>query len=111
MPVEYLDAACKCDACGKPFRVEVEAATKLTPYLDQDLETIVRDNLVAGNARAYTLGIRGKHTLDRFDLDYQATLQGGYILCDVCSRKCDDAPIEGALSKEQVEDILGLVQL
>ena len=41
-------------------------------------------------------------------LSYQATVQADLLLCDVCSRKCDDLPIEGDLTLAQVHEALGV---
>jgi hypothetical protein len=52
--------------------------------------------------------VRGKATVDRLSLSYQPTIQGDLLLCDECSKRCDDLPIEGALTREQVEKVLDL---
>jgi hypothetical protein len=52
--------------------------------------------------------VRGKATVDRMSLSYQATIQADLTLCDICSRKCDDLPIEGNLTRAQVNRALGL---
>lgn len=35
-------------------------------------------------------------------------MQAGLMLCDVCSKKCDLLPIEGELTRAQVNEALGL---
>jgi hypothetical protein len=35
-------------------------------------------------------------------------VQADLLLCDICSKKCDDLPIEGALTRRQVNQALGL---
>lgn len=32
------------------------------------------------------------------------------MLCDVCSKKCDDLPIERNLTRAEVNDVLGIPQ-
>lgn len=106
MSVERIDALCCCEGCGKRFGVELDIAEELAEY--PDFEELVRDTIRGGMAACYTWGVRGKATVDRFQLSYQATIQGGFLLCDLCSKKCDDLPIEGALTEDQVKKALGM---
>jgi hypothetical protein len=41
-------------------------------------------------------------------LDGQPSIQGDLLLCDRCTKICDDLPIEGALTRAQVEKALDL---
>ena len=108
MPVVRIDALCVCEGCDKRFGVELELAEDLKDGEYADFEELARDTIRGGQCNCYTWGVRGKATVDRMSLDYQATIQGDLMLCDVCSRKCDDLPIEGALTVEQVRTTLGL---
>lgn len=106
MSVVRIDALCECEGCGKRFGVEIDIATDLDDnYLD--FEDMVRDTINGGTA-GYTWGVRGKATVDRLPLTYQPTIQGDLMLCDICSKKCDDLPIEGNLTRAQVNRALGL---
>jgi hypothetical protein len=106
MPVVRIDALCECEGCQKRFGVEVEIASVLKDF--DDFEALVREEIRNGNANCYTWGVRGRQTVDRMALSYQATIQADLMLCDVCSKKCDDLPIEGNLTLEQVHQaILG----
>ena len=106
MGVVRLDVLCMCEGCAERFGVELDLATELDDYLD--VEEWTRDTILGGNATCYKWGVRGKHTVDRMPLTYQATIQGGLMLCDVCSKKCDDLPTEGGLTRAQVYHVLGL---
>jgi hypothetical protein len=108
MTVVRIDALCECEGCGKRFGVEVDVAEDLKDGDNADFEALVRDTIMGGNATCYPWGVRGKATVDRFSLCYQATIQADLMLCDHCSRKCDDVPIEGALTRAQVNKALGL---
>jgi hypothetical protein len=108
MTVVRIDALCECEGCGKRFGVEVDIAEALKDGDNADFEALVRDTIMGGQATCYTWGVRGKATVDRMSLSYQATIQAELMLCDICSRKCDDLPIEGALTLEQVNKALGL---
>lgn len=107
MGVVRVDVLCMCDGCAERFGVEVERAATLLDY--DDFDALVAETIRDGTA-GYKWGVRGKATVDRMPLAYQPTIQGGMMLCDACSKKCDDAPIEGALTKEQVLKVLGLPQ-
>lgn len=108
MPVVRVDALCECDGCQKRFGVEIELAEDLKGGEYPDFEALVRDTICGGNTTHYVWGVRGKMTVDRLPLSYQPTIQAGLMLCDVCSRKCDEEPIEGALTRAQVNKALGL---
>jgi hypothetical protein len=107
MPVVRIDALCSCDGCGKRFGVELELAEDLDGSCD-DFESLVRETVRGGQGLCYTWGVRGKATVDRMALSYQVTVQADLLLCDVCSKKCDDLLIEGALTRVQVNEALGL---
>ena len=109
MPAVRIDALCACEGCDKRFGVELELAADLKEDGSfSDFESMVRDTILGGQANCYTWGVRGKATVDRLSLDRHPTIQGGYMLCDICTKKCDDLPIEGDLTKKQVEKTLGL---
>jgi hypothetical protein len=108
MPVVRMDALCCCEGCGKRFGVEIDIAEELKDGFNPDFESLVRETIRGGQATCYTWGVRGKATVDRMSLSYQATIQADLMLCDVCSRKCDDLPIEGNLTLPQVNKALGL---
>ena len=108
MAAVRIDALCACEGCGKRFGVELELAQDLKDGEYTDFEALVRDTIRSGLGNCYVWGVRGKSTVDRMSLSYHVTIQGEYMLCDICSKKCDDLPIEGNLTKEQVEQTLGL---
>lgn len=104
MAVVRVDALCECDGCQKRFGVELELVWQTSNGFDY----MVREEVRSGQGTYYTWGVRGKATVDRFPLSHQPTIQGGFLLCDVCSKKCDDLPIKGDLTREQVLATLGL---
>ena len=106
MPVVRMDALCECEACSKRFGIEIELATETSEF--EDFEDIVRAAIKEGNTTHYVWGVRGKATVDRLPLPYRPTIQGDLMLCDRCSKICDDLPIEGALTRAQVEKALDL---
>jgi hypothetical protein len=108
MPVVRIDALCQCEACDKRFGVELELAEPLKGGEYEDFEAFVRDTINGGNATVYTWGVRGKATVDRLSLSGQPTIQADLMLCDRCTKLCDDLPIEGALTRAQVEKALNL---
>ena len=108
MGVVRLDVLCMCDGCAERFGVELEIATDLKGGDYADVEEWTRDTIRGGNATCYKWGVRGKHTVDRLPLTYSTTIQGGLMLCDACSKKCDELPIEGDLTLAQVNRVLGL---
>lgn len=111
MSVVRIDALCECEGCGKRFGVECDIGYDLMDAVGdaiyKDFEELVRDTIRGGTA-GYTWGVRGKATVDRLPLTYQPTIQAGLMLCDICSKKCDDLPIEGNLTRAQVNRALGL---
>jgi hypothetical protein len=108
MPVVRIDALCQCEACSKRFGVELEVAQDLKDGVYEDFEALVRDTIRCGNATVYTWGVRGKTTVDRIGLSGQPTIQADLMLCDTCTKICDAVPIEGNLTREQVETALNL---
>lgn len=105
MGVVRVDALCECDGCQKRFGVEIP--------LDRDVDAATFDYMVSEEVRSgqgtyYTWGVRGKSTVDRMSLSSKPTIQGGFLLCDVCSEKCDALPIEEDLTRAQVLRALGL---
>lgn len=106
MPVVRIDALCRCEGCDKRFGVEIELAADIGNV--DDFEELVREEIRGGNATSYTWGVRGKMTVDRLPLSCQPTIQADLMLCDRCSKLCDDLPIEGALTRAQVEKALNL---
>lgn len=99
MAVVRIDCLCECEGCQKLFGVELPLTAKVTDW-DEAVKKEVRE----GEAICYKWGVRGKATVDRMALDYYVTVQGGLLLCDDCSQKCDE--VEGDLTQEQVEKIL-----
>ena len=108
MPVVRIDALCECEGCGKRFGIEVDIGRNLNNEVFPDLESLVREEIRNGLNAGYTWGVRGKATVDRLSLSYSVTIQAELMLCDVCSRKCDDVPIDDNLTREQVNEALGL---
>jgi hypothetical protein len=108
MAVVRVDALCQCEGCDKRFGVELELADDFKG----DFEEMTRERIRNGDGTYYVLGVRGKHTVDRFPLGYWPTIQGGLMLCDECSRKCDDVPKREteALTKAEVLKALQLVE-
>lgn len=104
MAVVRVDALCECDGCRKRFGVEVEINWQTINGFDY----MVREEVRSGQGTYYTWGVRGKHTVDRLPLSHHPTVQGGLLLCDVCSEKCDALPVEGDLTKKQVLAALSL---
>lgn len=106
MSVVRIDALCECEGCGKRFGVEIDIAEDLG-FQCTDFEALVRDTIRGGTA-GYIWGVRGRATVDRLPLTYRPTIQADLLLCDICSKKCDDLPIEGNLARAQVNRALGL---
>ena len=106
MGVVRIDVLCMCAGCAERFGVEVERAATLSDY--EDFDALVSEAIRSGDATSFKWGVRGKATVDRLPLTYQPTIQAGLMLCDVCSKKCDDLPIEGDLTRAQVNRALGL---
>jgi len=113
MPLVRVDALLACDGCSKRFGIEIDTAFDFAPCgVTHDLEYAVRETIMGGGIGAvgYTWGVRGTKTVDRFPLSGFPTIQGDYLLCDECTRKCDDLPIEEPLTKAEVEKVLGINQ-
>lgn len=110
MPIVRIDALCECEGCQKRFGIELDMGESLLAGEYVDFDDMVRETIRGGNTTHYTWGVRGKQTVDRLPLSYQPTIQAGLMLCDVCSKKCDELPTEGALTREQIEEALGLFQ-
>lgn len=106
MGVVRVDVLCMCDGCAERFGVEVERVETLRDY--EDFDALVKDTVLGGAATCFKWGVRGKATVDRMPLSYHVTIQADLLLCDVCSKKCDDLPIEGNLTSAQVNKVLGL---
>lgn len=106
MAVVRIDALCECDGCQKRFGVELELAEEVSDFLD--FQEIVEETVRGGQCNCYTWGVRGKATIDRMSLSYQVTVQANLLLCDECSRRCDALPIDGDLTRAQVNEALGL---
>jgi hypothetical protein len=110
MPVVRIDALCCCEGCSKRFGVELELATNLqeNPDIFPDFEALAREAIRGGQSNCYVWGVRGKATVDRLPLTCNPTIQGDFMLCDLCTTKCDNLPIKGNLTKEQVMAVLGM---
>lgn len=108
MSAVRIDALCECEGCGKRFGIELDLGEDLRDGEYKDFEALVRDTIRGGSCVSYIWGVRGKATIDRMSLSYQPTIQADLMLCDVCSKKCDDLPIEGALTRDQVNEALGI---
>lgn len=108
MPVVRIDALCQCEGCGKRFGVELELAEDLKDGGHADFEALVRETIRGGLGPFYSWAVRGKQTVDRVALSYVPTIQADLMLCDICSKRCDAVPIEENLTREQVNDALGL---
>ncbi len=108
MPVVRIDALCQCEGCSKRFGIELELAEDLKDGEHADFEALVRDTINGGNTTSYTWGVRGKATVDRHPLTGPPTIQGDLMLCDRCTKICDALPIDGALTRAQVEKALDL---
>ncbi len=106
MGVVRIDALCMCDGCAKRFGIEIEVAEVLKDH--EDFEHLARETIRGGQLTSYTWGVRGKQTVERFPLSCHPTIQGGYMLCDVCTKTCDDLPGDHNLTRIEVEKTLGL---
>jgi hypothetical protein len=104
--VQRIDILCECQGCQKRFGVEIETSCGLSNY--KDFDAVVRDYVLGGDATCYTWGVRGKQTVDRFGLSGSPSIQADLLLCDVCTKKCDDLSIEENLTRKQVNEALGL---
>lgn len=101
MGVVRIDALCMCEGCAKRFGIAIDLSEELEDYLD--FEELARETIRGGQFDAYTW------TVERYPLACLPTIQGDYMLCDVCSKTCDDLPIERNLTRREVERALGLM--
>lgn len=108
MTVKRVDALCECEGCGKRFGIELDIGRDLGNEIFPDFDAIAREEIRSGHTAGYTWGVRGKATVERFPLSGSVTIQAGLMLCDVCTRKCDDLPIERNLTLAEVNGALGL---
>lgn len=108
MPAVRIDALCQCEGCGKRFGIELDLGRNLNNELFPDFEALVREEIRNGLSPGYTWGVRGKATVDRLSLSGSVTIQAELMLCDVCTRKCDDLPIERNLTRDEVNEVLGI---
>jgi hypothetical protein len=113
MPIARIDILCECENphCAKRFGVELDTGTFLIvkpqrDFLGDVVEGMVHEAIRAGNGTYYTWAVRGKATVDRTSLSGSPSIQGGLMLCDECTKKCDAVPVEGNLTKDQVERAL-----
>ena len=107
MSVVRVDALCECDGCQKRFGVELDLNSKMNETFP-DFESLAREEILGGQANYYVWGVRGKATVDRLSLKGFPTIQGGLMLCDDCTKKCDALPIERDLTLYEVQAALGL---
>jgi hypothetical protein len=110
MSVVRMDALCECDGCQKRFGVEIDIGFNFGNSVYADFDDLARDTIRGGQANYYTWGVRGKATVDRLSLSGFPSIQADLMLCDECTRKCDDLPVEGNLTLAQVHQALGIVQ-
>jgi hypothetical protein len=108
MSVVRVDALCQCEGCGKRFGIEVDIGRDLNNEALPDFEALVREEIRNGLSPGFVWGVRGKATVDRLPVSYSVTIQADLMLCDICSRKCDDLPIERNLTLAEVNEVLGL---
>lgn len=104
MSVVRVDILCECDGCQKRFGIEADIGRDLDW---PDFEALAREELLNGR-EGYTWGVRGKSTVERFPLTGWPTVQADLMLCDECTRKCDDLPIDRDLTRAEVNQALGL---
>lgn len=108
MPAVRIDALCQCDGCSKRFGVELDLGEKLKGGFSEDFEMLVREAIRGGQTNFYTWGVRGKNTVDRISLSGFPTIQADLMLCDRCTKLCDDLPIDRDLTRTEVEKALNL---
>lgn len=108
MTVVRVDALCECEGCGKRFGIELDIGRDLTNEIFPDFDALAREEIRNGLNEGYTWGIRGKTTVDRFALSGSVTIQAELMLCDICTRKCDDVPVDRNLTLSEVNEALGL---
>jgi len=100
MPIARIDTLCECDGCGKRFGIELDIT--YSPSEFDSFEELVKETVTECFAFCYSWAIRGKETVERFPLDYSVTIQAEMLLCDECSRKCDEFDVVGELTLDQV---------
>lgn len=110
MPAVRIDALCQCEGCGKRFGIELDLGRNLTNEHFPDFDSLAREEIRNGLSPGYVWGVRGKATVDRLSLSGSVTIQADLMLCDVCTRKCDDVPVERNLTRAEVNEALGLEQ-
>jgi hypothetical protein len=108
MAVVRIDALCECEGCGKRFGIEIDIGRDLNNEVFPDFDSIAREEIRNGLNAGYVWGVRGKATVDRLPLSGCVTIQAELMLCDVCTRKCDDLPVEDNITRAQVNEALGL---
>ena len=107
MTVVRVDILCECEGCQKRFGIEADIGRDLNNEAWPDFEALAREEILNGR-EGYTWGVRGKATVERFPLSGWPTIQADLLLCDECTRKCDDLPIERPLTRPEVNEALGL---
>jgi hypothetical protein len=109
--VQRIDALCACEGCGKRFGVELDIGEPLKGGSYDDFDDMVRWYVRGGNVNCYTWGVRGKSTVDRLSLSCHPTVQADLLLCDICTKKCDDVevPEDRNLTRAEVNKALGLI--
>jgi hypothetical protein len=110
MSVVRVDALCECEGCQKRFGIELDIGRDLGKGFFADFDAVTREEIRNGLNCGYRWGVRGKMTVERYPLSGSATIQAELMLCDECTRKCDDLPIEGNLTRAQVNRALGLAE-
>lgn len=110
MTVKRIDALCECEGCGKRFGIELDIGRDLTNEIFPDFDALAREEIRNGLNDGYTWGVRGKTTVDRLALTGSVTIQADLMLCDICTRKCDDVevPEDRNLTRAEVNEALGL---
>jgi hypothetical protein len=106
MSVVRVDALCECDGCQARFGVEIDLAREFKDF--SNFDHMVREEVLNGNGTYYRWAVRGKMTVDRVRMQAAPTIQGGFLLCDNCSIKCDAMPGDDDLTREQVLAALSL---
>jgi hypothetical protein len=108
MAVVRVDALCECEGCQKRFGIEIDIGRDLRNEHFPDLDALTREEIRNGLNCGYRWGVRGKMTVERYPLSGSVTIQADLMLCDECTRKCDDLPIDRNLTRAEVNKALGL---
>mgnify|MGYP006266259373 CR=1 FL=1 len=95
-----VDVLCECEGCRKRFGVELDLAEELNGH---DFDYLAREAIRGGQSNYYIWGVRGKATVDRLPLSGYPSVQGGRMLCDVCTKTCDAIPVDRNLTREEVD--------